>query len=58
MLLLYYAGFSAGGSTKVTSMVKEGEGAPQAMTVGANDTVTVTADLAPLGVTYFVVEEA
>ena len=39
-------------------MVKEGEGAPQAMTVGANDTVTVTADLAPLGVTYFVVEEA
>ena len=56
VLPLYYAGFSASGAAKV--MVREGEGAPRAMAVGANDSVAVTADLAPLGVTYFVVEEA
>jgi ribosome modulation factor len=56
VLPLYYAGFTASGSSKV--MIREGERASQTMAVGANDTVTAVADLAPLGVTYFVVEGA
>jgi|EP01046_Picozoa_sp_COSAG06_P008226 hypothetical protein len=52
-LPLYYAGFAGRG---VRVAVREAEGEPRSLELGANDTVTVRADLAPLGVTYFVVE--
>ena len=57
-LPLYFAGFSASGAAPAKAAVREGEGTPQTIALGANNSVTVTADLAPLGVTYFVVEEA
>ena len=55
-LPLYYAGFSANGTAKVS--VRQGEGVPQTMSIDANDAVVLEVDLAPLGITYFVVEDA
>jgi hypothetical protein len=37
--------------------VREQEGAPALKTLSVNDTVVVHADLKPMGITYFVVEE-
>ena len=54
-LPLYYAGYSGNGVTKVS--VRNEEAAPQTLTLGANDSVSLLADLAPLSVTYFVVED-
>ena len=56
-LPLYYAGFSSGGGVSVAA-VREQEGTPTRESVQAGDIVKIKADLKPMGITYFVVEEA
>ena len=49
---------SRNGTNPATASVREQEGAATALPLEPGDTVTATADLRPLGVTWFVVEEA